>query len=181
PAGGEERSRGCRSTSSRLPTGKWCCATTPASSSFTSSRRRSRSWSDRFRIARFGCRVVRMTAPAAPPATFTIALVQMRMAADPGANIESAVRRIRDAAIRGAKLVCLPELFRTRYIGQREDHALFDLAESVPGPTTEVLSKVARETGVVIVASLFERRAPGLYHNTAVVIDADGRLAGRYR
>ena len=122
-----------------------------------------------------------MTAPAAPPATFTIALVQMRMAADPGANIESAVRRIRDAAIRGAKLVCLPELFRTRYIGQREDHALFDLAESVPGPTTEVLSKVARETGVVIVASLFERRAPGLYHNTAAVIDADGRLAGRYR
>ncbi len=122
-----------------------------------------------------------MASVAPALAKFTVALVQMSMVADPRANLEKAVRRVKEAAAGGAKLVCLPELFRTLYIGQREDHALFDLAEPVPGPTTDALGDVARRSGVVIVASLFERRAPGLYHNTAAVIGADGRVAGIYR
>ncbi|HXF96081.1 MAG TPA: carbon-nitrogen hydrolase [Gemmatimonadales bacterium] len=112
---------------------------------------------------------------------FKVGLVQMRMTADPAENLARAVSRIEAAAAEGAALVCLPELFRTLYIGQREDHALFDLAEPVPGPTTQALGQVAREAGIVIVAPLFERRAPGLYHNTAAVIDADGELRGIYR
>src|SRR6266576_3512903 len=112
---------------------------------------------------------------------FKVGLVQMSMSADPDANLAKAVARIKEAARQGANLVCLPELFRTHYIGQREDHALFDLAEAVPGPTTETLGKVARELGVVVIASLFERRAAGLYHNTAAVIDADGKVKGIYR
>src|SRR5213596_3548983 len=103
----------------------------------------------------------------------TVGLVQMSMTADPQANLEKAIARVREAAGRGATLICLPELFRTLYIGQREDHALFDLAEPVPGPSTETLGKIAKENGIVIIASLFERRAAGLYHNTAAVIDAD--------
>src|SRR5690242_7962112 len=116
-----------------------------------------------------------------PPSRFKIALVQMSMSDEPAANLEKAIDRIRDAAKQGAALVCLPELFRTQYIGQREDHALFDLAEAVPGPTTETLGKIAKENGVVVIASLFERRAAGLYHNTAAVIDADGKVKGIYR
>lgn len=112
---------------------------------------------------------------------FKVALVQMSMTADPAANLAKAIAQVRAAAGQGAKLVCLPELFRTLYIGQREDHALFDLAEAIPGPTTEVLGKLAGELGVVIIASLFERRAAGLYHNTAAVIEADGQLKGIYR
>ena len=117
----------------------------------------------------------------APPTRFKVGLVQMSMAADPATNLATAITRIKEAAQRGAALVCLPELFRTLYIGQREDHALFDLAESIPGPTTEALGKVAKEAGVVVIASLFERRAAGLYHNTAAVIDADGKVKGIYR
>jgi N-carbamoylputrescine amidase len=105
----------------------------------------------------------------------------MRMSADPAANLTKAVVRVKDAAAQGAAVVCLPELFRTLYIAQREDHALFNLAEPVPGPATEALGKVAREAGVVIIAPVFERRAAGLYHNTAAVIDADGSLKGIYR
>src|SRR5882762_6366794 len=116
----------------------------------------------------------------ASPMQFKVGLVQMRMSDDPEANLGKAVARIRDAAQQGATLVCLPELFRTQYIGQREDHALFDLAEAVPGPTTETLGKIAKEN-VVVIASLFERRAAGLYHNTAAVIDADGKVKGIYR
>jgi N-carbamoylputrescine amidase len=112
---------------------------------------------------------------------FTVALVQMRMSADPEANFTSAIGRIREAARRGAEIVCLPELFRTQYFCQREELALFDLSEEIPGPSTAKLAEVAREAGVAIVASLFERRAPGLYHNTAVTLDADGKLAGIYR
>ncbi|MGH8621809.1 MAG: carbon-nitrogen hydrolase [Burkholderiales bacterium] len=112
---------------------------------------------------------------------FKIGLVQMSMSPDPDVNVAKAVASIKEAAQKGASLVCLPELFRTQYIGQREDHALFDLAEPVPGPTTETLGNVARETGVVVIASLFERRAPGLYHNTAAIIEADGKLKGIYR
>ena len=117
----------------------------------------------------------------AAPACFSIGLVQMRMGSDPTANLDRAVSRIREAARRGARVVCLPELFRTPYFCQREDAALFDLAEPIPGPTSDALAKVARELGVVVVASLFERRAAGVYHNTAVVLDADGTERGRYR
>ena len=124
-----------------------------------------------------------MTAGPSPssPTSFKVGLVQMSMSADPEQNLSKAVARVREAAERGAAVVCLPELFRTLYIAQREDHALFDLAEPVPGPTTQALGREARQAGVVIVASLFERRAPGLYHNTAAVIDADGELKGIYR
>jgi len=115
------------------------------------------------------------------PGSSRIGLVQMRMGADPGENLERALRLIAEAAERGASLVCLPELFRTPYFCQREDAALFDLAEPVPGPTTMAVAEVARRHEVVVIASLFERRAPGVAHNTAAVIDADGSLAGLYR
>src|SRR5256712_13383821 len=122
-----------------------------------------------------------MASAAPAPTKFTVALVQMSMVADPRANLDKAARRVKEAAAGGATLVCLPELFRTLYIGQREDHALFDLAETVPGPTTDALGAVARQLGGGIVAPLFERRAPGLYHNTPAVVDAGGQGAGIYR
>ena len=100
-----------------------------------------------------------------------VALIQMSCDPDPEANLAKAVARCREAAQAGANLICLPELFRSQYFCQREDHALFNLAESIPGPSTAALSAVAREHRVVIIASLFERRAPGLYHNTAVTLD----------
>ncbi|MGD0911307.1 MAG: carbon-nitrogen hydrolase [Terracidiphilus sp.] len=112
---------------------------------------------------------------------YTVGLVQMSMGADPEANFRSAVAHIREAARRGANIVCLPELFQTQYFCQREDLALFDLAQPIPGPSTEKLGAVAREAGVAIVASLFERRAPGLYHNTAVTLNTDGDIASVYR
>ena len=110
-----------------------------------------------------------------------IALIQMSCAPDTQDNLHKAATLIRDAAHAGANIVCLPELFRAQYFCQREDHALFDLAEPIPGPSTELLSIVAREEKIVLIASLFERRAPGLYHNTAAVLEADGSLAGLYR
>src|SRR5262245_37512927 len=122
-----------------------------------------------------------MASGNAAPNRFKVGLVQMRMTADPAANLATATARVQEAAAQGAAVVCLPELFRTLYIGQREDHELFDLAEPVPGPSTEALATVARAAKVVIIASLFERRAAGLYHNTAAVIDRDGSVAGIYR
>src|SRR5438445_7612234 len=116
-----------------------------------------------------------------PPATYKVGLVQMAMSPEPARNVEKAVAKVAEAAAAGAALVCLPELFRSLYFAQREDAALFDLAEPVPGPTTDVLGKVAKRARVVVIAPIFERRAPGLYHNTAAVIDADGRLVGLYR
>ncbi len=110
-----------------------------------------------------------------------VGLVQMRCGEDPAENLARAVERIEEAARRGARIVCLQELFRSRYPCQSEEAARFDLAEPIPGPTTDALGKLAGARGVAIVASLFERRAEGLYHNTAVAIDADGRLLGRYR
>jgi N-carbamoylputrescine amidase len=118
---------------------------------------------------------------AAARKKYKVGLVQMSMGADPDANFASAMEHVREAARRGANVVCLPELFRTQYFCQREDLRLFDLAEAIPGPSTERLGEVAREAGVAIVASLFERRAAGLYHNTAVTLDADGSIAGVYR
>jgi N-carbamoylputrescine amidase len=110
-----------------------------------------------------------------------VGLVQMACSADPDENLARAVARVEQAAERGARIVCLQELFRSRYFCQKEDPSRFDLAEPIPGPSTERLAQVARRAGVVVVASLFERRAPGLYHNTAAVIDADGTLLGLYR
>ena len=118
---------------------------------------------------------------ASPPKQYTIGLVQMAMSADPAANLTKAIAKVAEARAAGAALVCLPELFRSQYFAQREDAALFDLAEPVPGPSTEALGRAAQRAGVVVIAPLFERRAPGLYHNSAAVIDADGRLVGVYR
>ena len=110
-----------------------------------------------------------------------VGLVQTRCTPNTAANVEVAVDAIRDAARQGAHLVCLPELFGSLYFCQTEDHRYFDLAEPIPGPTTDILGRVAAELRMVIIAGLFEKRSQGLYHNTAVVIDADGALAGRYR
>jgi N-carbamoylputrescine amidase len=115
------------------------------------------------------------------PHAFRIALIQMAMSPDPGRNLLTAVARATEAAKAGARVVCLPELFRSHYFAQQEDAAFFDLAEPVPGPSTEALAQVARAHQAVVVVPLFERRAPGLYHNTAVVLDADGSIAGVYR
>jgi len=112
---------------------------------------------------------------------FKIGLVQMRCTGDPDRNLATADAMIRRAAKDGARVVCLPELFRTLYFCQSQDHAKFALAEPVPGPTTEALGALAKLLGVAIVGSVFERRAAGVYHNTAVVLDADGSLAGTYR
>ncbi len=110
-----------------------------------------------------------------------IALVQTSCTEEPSKNLETARRRIREAAEKGAEIVCLQELFATLYFCQEEEYAPFDYAEPVPGPTTEELQRLAEELGVVVVASLFEKRARGLYHNTAAVIDADGSCLGVYR
>ena len=111
----------------------------------------------------------------------TVGLVQMTCEPDPKINLKKAIAGINDAAKRGAQIVCLQELFRSQYFCQTEDIELFKLAETIPGPSTEALSKVARQRGVVIVASLFERRAAGVYHNTAGLIDTSGEIAGKYR
>jgi N-carbamoylputrescine amidase len=110
-----------------------------------------------------------------------VGLVQMSMSADPQENVEKAAARVADAARKGAQVVCLPELYRSPYFCQKEDAALFDLAETVPGPSTERLAEVARKAGVAVIVPIFEKRAPGLYHNSAVVLDADGKTAGLYR
>lgn len=111
----------------------------------------------------------------------TVGLVQQRCGEDLEANRAATVAGIRDAVARGARLVLLQELHATTYFCKTEDPALFDLAEPVPGPSTDTYGALATELGVVIVASLFERRAAGIYHNTAAVLDADGTLAGIYR
>lgn len=111
----------------------------------------------------------------------TIALVQMACGMVPQENLDSAVANVEEASRRGAKVVCLPELFCSQYFCQKEDAALFDLAESIPGPSTEALSKVAGQLNVVIVVPVFERRTAGMYHNSVVVIDSDGSMAGLYR
>jgi N-carbamoylputrescine amidase len=117
----------------------------------------------------------------ATPLKFNVALVQMAVGAKAAENLARASSHIEKAAHAGAQVVCLPELFRSQYFCQREDTANFELAESVPGPTTEALGRVAQKTNTVIIAPLFERRAPGIYHNSAAIIDADGRIAGVYR
>src|SRR5579872_7090692 len=112
---------------------------------------------------------------------FTLGLVQMACTPDPRANLDRAIGRIEDASRSGAGIVCLPELFRSQYFCQREDPASFDLSEPIPGPTTQALSEIARKTGTVVIAPIFERRAAGLYHNSLVVLDAGGEIIGLYR
>lgn len=116
-----------------------------------------------------------------PAAAFHVGLVQMQCDADPVINLEKAVAGIHKAAEQGAQIICLQELFQSHYFCQKQDPTLFDLAEPIPGPATEKLAQAARQTGTVVIGSLFEARAPGLYHNTAIVLDADGALLGLYR
>jgi N-carbamoylputrescine amidase len=122
-----------------------------------------------------------MTGNARRDDPFKIGLVQMPCSTDPDYNLNNAITGIREAASKGAEIVCLQELFRSQYFCRQENAELFDLAEPIPGPSTEALSSVAKELRVSIVASLFEKRAQGLYHNTAAVLDADGSLIGLYR
>jgi N-carbamoylputrescine amidase len=116
-----------------------------------------------------------------PGSKFSVGLVQMRASADADENLNRAVSFVDQAAEMGAQVVCLPELFRSEYFCQREDASLFDLAEPVPGPSTEALGRIAREKKITVIAPVFERRAAGLYHNSAAVIDTEGRIAGIYR
>jgi N-carbamoylputrescine amidase len=118
---------------------------------------------------------------SSPPEKFRVGLIQMSATADPDQNLQRAIERVRRAAAQGAQIVCLPELFQTQYFCQREDAALFDLAEPIPGPSTAKLSAVAKQLGIVLIASLFEKRAAGVYHNTAVIFDKDGAVLGLYR
>lgn len=110
-----------------------------------------------------------------------VGLIQMSCSGEKQENLRKALEEIKKAASAGAQIVCLQELFASLYFCDKEDHANFSLAEPVPGPTTVILQGIAKETGVVIIASLFEKRAPGLYHNTTAVIDADGSYLGMYR
>lgn len=116
-----------------------------------------------------------------PQKNLVVALVQMACGAIPQTNLNDALAKVGEAARRGAKVICLPELFRSHYFCQREDPAWFDLAESVPGPSTDALSKVAKQHNVVVMVPIFERRTAGLYHNSVVVLDGDGSIAGLYR
>ena len=115
------------------------------------------------------------------PASLTVGLVQQTCGDKLQENLDRSIVGIRQAATQGANLVVLQELHASRYFCQTEDCDRFDLAETIPGPSTEQLGRIAKELGIVLVASLFERRAPGLYHNTAVVLEQDGSIAGRYR
>jgi N-carbamoylputrescine amidase len=119
--------------------------------------------------------------PGAKQDKFTIGLAQFACTTDVNENLDKAVEKIGEAARAGAQIVCLQELFRSQYFCREENADLFDLAESIPGPSTERISAAAKENKVAVVASLFERRAAGLYHNTAAMIDADGSLLGIYR
>jgi len=110
-----------------------------------------------------------------------IGLIQMSCAPDPQTNFDKAIAKIEEGAKRGAQIVCTQELFRSHYPCQTEDQAAFDLAEPIPGPSTEALGKIAKSHKISIIASLFERRAAGVYHNTSVVIDEAGQIVGRYR
>jgi N-carbamoylputrescine amidase len=110
-----------------------------------------------------------------------VGLVQMTCGTEPDENLAKALKRVEEAAGRGAEIVCTQELFRSQYFCQKEDTETFELAETIPGPSTEALGAVAKKCGIVVVGSLFEKRAEGVFHNTAVVLDADGSLSGIYR
>ena len=125
--------------------------------------------------------MVQVQRKTASAEAFRVGLVQMSCSMDPDENLAKAEDRIRDAASRGAQVVCLQELFRSQYFCREEDPGFFDLAETIPGPSTERLAKIARDKRVVVIASLFEKRAAGVYHNTAAIIGDDGNLIGIYR
>lgn len=112
---------------------------------------------------------------------FTVGLLQMAISKNPDVNLHRAIAKIEEAARSGADVICLPELFRSQYFCQREDASFFDLAEPIPGPTTEALAKIAKKSHVVLIVPLFERRAPGVYHNSASILNADGETVGLYR
>src|SRR5438046_5965514 len=113
-----------------------------------------------------------------PSATVTIGLLQTACSPEPAANLKKTLAAAERAAKQGAKIICTQELFRSEYFCQAEDHKYFQLAEPIPGPSTAAFQKLAKKHSVVIIASLFEKRASGLYHNTAAIIDADGTLLG---
>ncbi len=117
----------------------------------------------------------------APAQTVKLGLIQTACSAEPDANLKKTLTLAERAAQRGAQIICTQELFRSQYFCQREDHKNFKLAEPVPGPTTDAFCQLAKKHRVVVIASLFEKRAAGVYHNTAAIIDADGSLLGRYR
>jgi len=110
-----------------------------------------------------------------------IALIQMKMSSDPKKNIIISIKKIKEAAKKGAKIICLPELFLSSYFCQQEKHSNFKLAEEIPGPTTNLLCPIAKELKVIIIASLFEKRTSGVYHNTCVLINEKGKVLGKYR
>ena len=110
-----------------------------------------------------------------------IGLIQMSCISDRSANINKALEGIRETEKKGAQIICLQELFSTLYFCEKEDHANFNLAEPIPGPTSDKIQQIAKETGTVVIASLFEKRATGIYHNTSAVFDADGKFLGLYR
>jgi N-carbamoylputrescine amidase len=112
---------------------------------------------------------------------FTVGLLQLGFSADVNENLKKAVSWVDKAAKKGAQVVCLPELFRTQYFCQKEDVSIFELAETIPGSSTEAMKKAAKKNKVVIVVPIFEKRAPGVYHNSAVIINSDGKVAGLYR
>jgi N-carbamoylputrescine amidase len=110
-----------------------------------------------------------------------LGLIQTACSPNPEENLAKTIAKVEQAAAQGAQIICTQELFRSQYFCQNEDHENFKLAESIPGPTSEAMQKIARERQVVIIASIFEKRAPGVYHNTAIIIDADGSMLGIYR
>ena len=122
-----------------------------------------------------------MSPPLLSSRVLKLGLIQMSSTDDPDANLDKALASTREAAARGAQVICLPELFRSRYFCQTEEHRFFELAEPIPGPSTEAFTALAADTGVTVIVSLFERRAAGLYHNTAVVIEGAAGCLGRYR
>ena len=119
--------------------------------------------------------------PPSPTKTINLGLLQHACSASPAENLKKTLALTEQAAKKGANIICTQELFRSQYFCQSEDHEHFKLAEPIPGPSTEAFQKIAKKYGVVVIASLFERRASGLYHNTAAIIDADGKLLGIYR
>ncbi len=124
---------------------------------------------------------MRKSARSAQKDQVTLGLIQMSAGEEPDANLAKAEVRIDAAARRGAQIVCLQELFRSRYFPQSEDTKKFKLAETVPGPTTENLGRLARKDGIIIITSVFEERSAGIYHNTAVILNTDGSILGKYR
>ncbi len=122
-----------------------------------------------------------MPKPSSKPKTVTLGLLQHACSADPKANLKKTLSLVDQAAKKGAQIICTQEMVTSQYFCQSEEHRFFDLAEPIPGPSTAAFQKAAKKHGVVIIASLFEKRASGLYHNTAAIIDADGKLLGIYR